>query len=164
MQNRIISLTGNENSGKSFVLNQVISRFLQDSRVSKVLRLRDFKDKTYLFYINDKILMITTLGDTNDYIRNEIQFAFQVESAEVDIIVYAQRKLAKRDNFPYIDYLIQNNNYVKECNLDQKGLNVTTKSEPFGQKFKLIDTLDHSTISYDLAIVDKLCIEILKCL
>lgn len=162
MPNAILSLTGKENSGKSFVLNQVISRFLQDSRVSKVLRLRDYKDKTYLFYINEKILMITTLGDTNDYIQNEIEFAFQQETKNIDVIVYAQRSLAKKDNFPYIDYLIQNKKYVKVYNLVQFQSIIAAKSVLFGKKFKLVDTLDSNTISSDLDNVEKLSKEILK--
>jgi len=162
MKKIIISLKGYENSGKTFVLNQVISKLLQNSNVTKVLRLRDYKDKTYLFYINESIIMITTLGDYDKYVKDEIEFAFQEEPSIINVIVYAQRILQKRDIFPYIDYLTQQRGYSKGLSLHQVQARISKKKVKYNQNAKIIDTLMKSDIDINFNNAEKLYIEILK--
>lgn len=162
MNKDIISLIGSENSGKTFVLNQVISILMQNSAVSKVIRLRDLKDKTYLIHMNQSLVLITTLGDANKYLQEELAFAFQKTTIPINIIVYAQRSNKKNKDFPCIENLIKNKAYSKVYSTNQVQSSTNTRKVIYNGETKKIDSLNRIIIDGDFSKAREIVDEVLK--
>ena len=162
MNKVIISLVGCENSGKTFVLNQVISFLMQNTAVSKVIRLRDLKDKTYLIHMNQSLVLITTLGDANKYLQEELEFAFQETTKPINVIVYAQRSNKKNKDFPCIENLIENKTYLKAYSTNQVQSNTNKRKVLYNRESKKIDFLSRNIIDGDFSKAREIVDEVLN--
>jgi hypothetical protein len=141
----IIALEGSDNSGKTFTLNQVISLMIKDNRVQKVVRLKNSKDKTYLFYFKNKVLLITTLGDRNGVLSKEINLAFDWCKQSIDIIVYAKRK----HSFKFIKHLVECEDYIVVGQVSQDLDNIKAHIKNFNEGERYIDILDKRVLEHD---------------
>lgn len=162
MNKTIISLVGSENSGKTFVLNQVISILMQYTTVSKVIRFRDLKDKTYLIHMNQSLVLITTLGDSNKYLQEELEFVFQETTIPINVIVYAQRSNKKNKDFPCIENLIKNMTYSKVYPTSQVQTITNIRKVLHDGESKKIDSLSRTIIDGDFSKTREIVDEVLK--
>jgi hypothetical protein len=105
---QIIALEGHEKSGKSSTINLLISKVLMELSVSNVEKHHVWRDKTFVFYINDKTVMITTIGDDNAYLERQLVNVSKLHEDNCDIIVYAKRE--GRD-FECINKLVDEKGY-----------------------------------------------------
>lgn len=141
MNKVIISLEGVENAGKTYVLNQVISMMIKELKTTTIIRLKDYKDKTYIFEINEKSVLITTMGDDEKSLLDQLEFAHLAYYKPFDIIVYAKRY---DKDFDCIKNLIANHGYHSINPIMQTQMNVVKKVYPFkGQKKKITILHDH---------------------
>ncbi len=162
MNKAIISLVGCENSGKTYVLNQVISILMQKTLVSHVVRLRDLKDKTYLIHMGQSLVLVTTLGDANKYLKQELDFAFQETNIPINVIVYAQRSNKKNADFPCIIDLIKNKNYSKVYSTKQVQSDTKRRKVLFNGETKKVDILSRNIVNSDYSKANEIANEIMK--
>ncbi|MDY0276724.1 MAG: hypothetical protein RBQ97_01430 [Acholeplasma sp.] len=146
MNKVIISLEGFENSGKSFVLNQVINMMVNDSNVTKIIRLKDYKDKTYIFEMNEKTILITTMGDDDKTLSDQLEFAQLVHPKGFNIIVYAKRS---DKDFECILELSLKQGYSCLNPIKQVQMNVVKNVYSYKEQEKKVTTIDMDCLQAD---------------
>jgi len=87
----IIALEGYAKKGKTSVLNLVISKIIMELDVYQIDKFHDYKDKTYVFFIKEKKVLVTTLGDDNNTLSNQLNNVKNYYKNYCDIIIYAKR-------------------------------------------------------------------------
>lgn len=159
---KIIALEGPENSGKTTTLNLLITKLLKYSKVQKVEKYRDFKDKAYVFYLNEKKIMITTRGDKNELLLEDLDRVVKNHQNYFDVIVYAKHPgidfecivdIKKRPDFDKNEEIIKK---TKNNTLDY--FNYKSKSG----KTKTIGVIDAKMINEDLVAAKELYQVLLK--
>jgi hypothetical protein len=141
-KNKIISLEGVEKTGKTHVLNQVISMMIATPGVDQIDRFKDNKDKTYVFHIKDKLVFITTLGDDNRSLSEQLDSAQLAYEKKFDLIVYAKRE----DQIFSSIFKLMNNGYLAISSVKQSVGNVSEKTFFFKNKKKTVNTLKKDCI------------------